>query len=119
MPHFDQAFGGDTAANYQKYFVPLIGRPIAADLIKAAGIKKGDRVLDVATGTGAAAFLAKEKAGPQGRVAGARSRSRDACRQHGRLHSSRTAGLSRMKVLSNGIIHQPTISRLMMNRLMS
>ncbi len=70
MPHFDQAFGGDTAANYQKYFVPLIGRPIAADLIKAAGIKKGDRVLDVATGTGAAAFLAKEKAGPQGRVAG-------------------------------------------------
>jgi SAM-dependent methyltransferase len=39
-------------------------------LLDAAGIAPGARVLDVATGTGAAALAALERVGPQGRVIG-------------------------------------------------
>lgn len=68
--HFDQAYGGDSAKNYQKYFVPVIGKPIASDLIETANIQPGESVSDIACGTGAAAFLAKEKTGDNGIVAG-------------------------------------------------
>lgn len=68
--HFDKAYGGNSAENYQKYFVPVIGEPIANDLIKAANIKEGENVIDIACGTGVTAFLAKEKTGNDGKVAG-------------------------------------------------
>ncbi len=61
--HYYKAFGGSPAENYQKYFVPVIGKPIAIELIKSANIKEGEKVIDIACGTGAATFLAKEKAG--------------------------------------------------------
>ena len=68
--HFDKAYGENPAENYQKYFVPVIGKPIAADLIKVANIKPGEKVIDIACGTGVATFLAKEKTGKDGMVAG-------------------------------------------------
>lgn len=62
---------GKTAAeNYERYFVPAIGRPVAEDLIAAAALRPGERVLDVACGTGVVARMAAERVGEAGRVAG-------------------------------------------------
>lgn len=68
--HFDRTYGGNSAGNYQKYFVPVIGKPVANDLINAANIKEGEKVIDIACGTGVATFLAKEKTGKDGEVTG-------------------------------------------------
>lgn len=61
---------GDLAANYEKYFVPAIFQPWATRLLDTAQLKPGERVLDVATGTGIVARLAKERVGPNGAVTG-------------------------------------------------
>lgn len=72
MNHLDysERYGGDAAENYQKYFVPAIGRPSAAGLIAAAELVPGEAVLDVACGTGVVARLAREAVGAEGRVTG-------------------------------------------------
>jgi ubiquinone/menaquinone biosynthesis C-methylase UbiE len=67
---YGKSFAGNAAENYQRYFVPSIGRPVAEDLIEAANIQPGDRVLDVACGTGVVTRMAAERAGPGGTVAG-------------------------------------------------
>lgn len=68
---FGTDFAGNAARNYERYFVPAIGRPLAHDLIEAAALQPGERVLDVGCGTGIVARLVAEQVGPGGAVAGA------------------------------------------------
>ena len=68
-PSFE-AHGGSAPENYERHFTPAIGGPLAADLIAAGELDAGDRVLDVACGTGIVARLAAEHVGPSGVVAG-------------------------------------------------
>lgn len=56
--------------NYQVYFVPVIGKPVAEDLLKTAKLHKGENVLDVACGTGVVARMVRERVGPEGKVDG-------------------------------------------------
>lgn len=68
--NYGTAYKATAADNYQRYFVPAIGRPVALDLIEAADLQPGERVLDVACGTGVVTRMAAEKVGPSGTVAG-------------------------------------------------
>jgi SAM-dependent methyltransferase len=68
---YEDAFGPNPAENYERFFVPLIGGPLAEDLIERAALEPGERVLDVACGTGIVARLAAEQVGERGTVAGA------------------------------------------------
>jgi ubiquinone/menaquinone biosynthesis C-methylase UbiE len=65
-----QSYAQSPAENYERYFVPSIGGPMAEDLIETADLQTGERALDVACGTGVVARLAKERVGPSGTVAG-------------------------------------------------
>ncbi len=68
--HFGRAYGGNLPANYERFFVPAIGAPLAADLIRLAALRRGERVLDVACGTGVVARLASREVGAAGTVSG-------------------------------------------------
>jgi SAM-dependent methyltransferase len=56
-----KTYSGGQAANYERYFVPAIGAPLANDLIELAELRPGERVLDVACGTGVVTRLAAER----------------------------------------------------------
>lgn len=55
---------------YDERFVPALFAHWGPVLADAAGVKPGDRVLDVACGTGAASLAAAEKVGASGHVVG-------------------------------------------------
>ncbi|MGD9487403.1 MAG: methyltransferase domain-containing protein [Calditrichaceae bacterium] len=68
--YFGKAYGGKPPVNYERFFVPAIGAPLATDLIRLAALRPGERVLDVACGTGVVARLASQQVGATGTVAG-------------------------------------------------
>jgi ubiquinone/menaquinone biosynthesis C-methylase UbiE len=61
---------GDSVELYERYLVPPVTLPWALDLVERVGVNAGDRVLDVACGTGAVARVAAERVGEGGRVVG-------------------------------------------------
>lgn len=67
---FGKEYGENVSGNYERFFVPSIGKPLAVDLIERAKLQPGERVLDVACGTGIVARIASEKVGNTGYVAG-------------------------------------------------
>lgn len=55
---------------YERVFVPALAAPWARDLLRRAAPQPGERVLDVACGTGIVARLAAADVGPTGTVVG-------------------------------------------------
>ena len=68
--HFGKGYSGNVAENYELFFVPAIGAPLATDLIEIAALRPDERVLDVACGTGVVARLAAERVGDTGAITG-------------------------------------------------
>jgi ubiquinone/menaquinone biosynthesis C-methylase UbiE len=63
-----RCYGWDLAVeSYDRYWVPVLSACSERTLALAAP-RPGERVLDVATGTGVAAFMAAERVGPGGEV---------------------------------------------------
>jgi SAM-dependent methyltransferase len=58
-----------SAELYERYLVPPVTLPWARDLVGRVGLRPGDRVLDVACGTGAVARIAAAAVGEAGNVA--------------------------------------------------
>lgn len=67
---YDATFAKKAAESYERNFVPSIGAPVALELIEAADLRPGERVLDVACGTGIVTRLAADRVGAEGSVAG-------------------------------------------------
>ena len=63
-------FAGSVPENYERYLVPTIFSPWAVLLVDIAAPQLGERVLDVACGTGIVARLIAARVGPGGKVVG-------------------------------------------------
>lgn len=60
----------EAARAYEELFVPALFRQFASKVADAAGVSNGERVLDVACGTGALAREILRRVGPDGLVSG-------------------------------------------------
>jgi ubiquinone/menaquinone biosynthesis C-methylase UbiE len=60
----------EAAENYERYQVPATFGVLADELVEAAELQPGDRLLDVACGTGVVARRAAQRLGGHGRVVG-------------------------------------------------
>jgi ubiquinone/menaquinone biosynthesis C-methylase UbiE len=67
---FDESYGANPAENYERFFTPSIGEPVAHALLERAAVQPSERVLDVACGTGVLARLLAHRIGPNGGLAG-------------------------------------------------
>lgn len=65
-----ERYAAGAAENYERHFVPVIGEPIARRLIDVACPAPGERVLDIACGTGIATRLAAQAVGSSESVTG-------------------------------------------------
>lgn len=65
-----QQLGGDAAEVYERHLAPAMFAPWASVLLDLAAVGAGERVLDVACGTGVATRPAAERVGADGRVVG-------------------------------------------------
>lgn len=63
-------FVGNVPENYERHLVPSIFAPWAQDLIEAAALRPGERVLDIACGTGIVARTAARTVGSGATVVG-------------------------------------------------
>jgi len=63
-------FVGSVPENYERYLVPSIFGPWAKDLVEIARLQPGERVLDIACGTGVVARTAALILGNSGRIIG-------------------------------------------------
>jgi ubiquinone/menaquinone biosynthesis C-methylase UbiE len=68
--HEPWQLGGNSHEVYERYLVPAMFGPWAADLVALAAPQPGERVLDVACGTGIVARLVAPYVGATGRVVG-------------------------------------------------
>lgn len=63
-------YGANPAEAYANTFVPTIAEPVLPPLLECAALRPGERVLDVACGTGVVARASAARVGPTGHVAG-------------------------------------------------